>query len=409
MRKLLLSIFLLFILTGQSHAVVSSTINQNEYACNSSNTLWNYTFPIILPTDIQVYTIDSMGNATQQTSNFSVNTNTLTVTYPVTGTPCATGYSLLLERIEPFTQLVAASNQGPAPSPVVMTMSDKLTMLAQQLSNNSVQSSPGTAGNVVLPAYSAGSLLAWSSTLNQLANVSNPSAVAQWTLSGANISYNTGNVSTTNTMTANLFNGNINWSDLPSVIPSGSVNWNDIGGHATLNSGGINWNDTNIRGVLNSGGVNWNDINKFSKMNYGGINWTSTNIFPTSATGNVGIGSSNPGQVLDVVGTVRATNFTGQSGTGIAKTPTSISVNNIYGPATSDGFVRIIKVTNGASAITINGFANTSATPSGGTDLCAQQITGATVESLACSFYVLKGWYYEYTNGDAGTFTPIGS
>ena len=166
--------------------------------------------------------------------------------------------------------------------------------------------------------------------------------------------------------------------------------------------------------------VNGTPISATSNWNQSGstINYTAGNVSIGSSSplglltvigGNVGIGSNVPGQVLDVVGTVRATNFTGQSGTGIAKTPTSISVNNIYGPSTSDGFVRIIQSTNGGSAITINGFANTSATPSGGTDLCAQQITGATVESLACSFYVLKGWYYEYTTGGVGTFTPIGS
>ena len=121
-KRILLMIGLLAMMAMPSWAVVSSTISQNEYACNSSNTSWAYTFPIILPSDIQVFTIDQYGNPTQQTSNFSVNTVTQTVTYPVSGTPCATGNNLLLLRVEPFTQSVAASNQGPAPSPVVMGM-----------------------------------------------------------------------------------------------------------------------------------------------------------------------------------------------------------------------------------------------------------------------------------------------
>lgn len=290
MKKIILLLALsLLAFATPSHAVVNSTISQNEYACNSSNTSWNYTFPIILPTDIQVYTIDSMGNSTQQTSNFSVNTFTQTVTYPLTGIPCATGYSLLLERIEPFTQLVAASNQGPAPSPVVMTMSDKLTMLAQQLSNNSVQSSPGTVGNVTLPAYIAGDLIAWSSTLNQLSNVANPSAVAQWSLSGANISYNVGNVSTTNNMTAanmtannfyGILQGNgtsgINWSSIPS-ISTANINWNNIN---LMQAGGMNWPSITAA-QLQATGINWPSIKNYSSTNWSilvssttaGANW----------------------------------------------------------------------------------------------------------------------------------------
>lgn len=172
MNKILLSLILLtglLVFATPSHAVVSSTTSQNEYLCDGTTTAFNYTFPIILSTDIQVWTIDTNGNPTQQISNFSVNTSTQTVTYPVTGSACTAGYSLLLIRVEPFTQQVAASNQGPAPSPVVMTMSDKLTMLAQQLEsqiNRAILAPLGSTSQAgyTLPSPIANAYLGWDPT-----------------------------------------------------------------------------------------------------------------------------------------------------------------------------------------------------------------------------------------------------
>lgn len=419
MKNIILSIMLALSLLAfitPSHAVVSSTINQNEYACNSSNTAWNYTFPIILSTDIQVYTIDSMGNATQQTSNFSINTFTQTVTYPVTGSPCATGNSLLLERIEPFTQLVAASNQGPAPSPVVMTMSDKLTMLAQQLNNNNVQSSPGTAGNVVLPAYSAGSLLAWSSTLNQLANVSNPSILAQWTLSGADISYNTGNVSTINTFTAkNILSTGSTASSFVGNVGIGSVTPGsllDVQGTTRFLSGNVGIGtdstpDSTLEVTQKTG---------TAPLMVSSTSTTNGDYLIVNTGGNVGIGSVNPSQILDVNGTVRATNLSG-AGTGLTGTAASLTVGHVtnnanisgnqlgaYNPyssgttpwttgtiytATTDGFVYINEATS-TGAETVNLLVNSVARSS-------LEFTGADNVDSPLSAAVQKGQTWEVT------------
>ena len=62
--------------------------------------------------------------------------------------------------------------------------------------------------------------------------------------------------------------------------------------------------------------------------------WTSSgaNIYETNPSGNVGIGSSNPGQALDVQGTVRAVQFMGQvyPWTDVTGTTQSMVSNNSY-------------------------------------------------------------------------------
>jgi len=167
MKKILLYAMLTFVLLAgmstQSHAVVSSTVNKNSYLCDGSNTSFSYTFPIILSTDIQVYTIDLNGATTPQTS-FSVNTLNHTVTYPTVGSPCTLNYTIVLYRNVPLTQNVAASNQGPAPSPIVMSMSDKLTMEIQQLQeqmNRALVGPISSTTGLALPAASNGTVLGW--------------------------------------------------------------------------------------------------------------------------------------------------------------------------------------------------------------------------------------------------------
>jgi hypothetical protein len=133
MKKLILTFILSLLIGGHAFATVSSTINKNIYAGNGSNTSWSYTFPIILPTDIRVYTVDVNGNVTQQLSNFSVNTTTQSVVYPVSGTPLQPGTEIILYRQEPLTQTLALNNQGPLPIASMGTAYDKGIMISQQL------------------------------------------------------------------------------------------------------------------------------------------------------------------------------------------------------------------------------------------------------------------------------------
>jgi hypothetical protein len=208
MLSALVAFGLLSAISTPSYAIVSSAINKNIYFGNGVTTSFNYTFPILLSTDIQVYTVDINGNVTQQTSNFSVNTVTQSVLYPVSGSPLASGTQIILLRVEPFTQQVAASNQGPSPSPVVMGMSDKLTMISQQLQeqlDRSPLSSVNSSTPLTFPSSSPGLLIGWlaNGNLGNIANTSNP-----WLYSGSNIYYNNGTVSSLNGFIGNV-TGNV--------------------------------------------------------------------------------------------------------------------------------------------------------------------------------------------------------
>lgn len=316
MKRLFLSLFLMLgilVPVCNVNATVNSLISKNIYSGNGSNTSFAYTFPIFQSSEIQIYTIDNLGNQVQVISNYSINTGTKIVTYPISGTPVPVGWQIILLRVEPLDQQLSLSNQGNIPAKSLENAYDKLTMISQQLSQVQNQSVIGSLTNnspIQLPSSLPGNLLGWNSS-GLLSNISNPSLVAQWTLNNADISYNTGNVSTVNNITASNFygklNGDINWPDVLSLLKSSNVNWNDTNSYALINSSGINWN--NMSGVINTGAMNWSSINSIAKINYGSINWPSTNIFPTSSNGNVGIGSSIPGEALDINGTVRATSL----------------------------------------------------------------------------------------------------
>ncbi|RTL04645.1 hypothetical protein EKK58_10065 [Candidatus Dependentiae bacterium] len=97
---------------------------------------------------------------------------------------------------------------------------------------------------------------------------------------------------TTTLSNANLFpvtttaagsNANVNWSTLKNLV-----------------SAGINWTAVPAQSIQ-SNNVNWQSLTN-SEIQRQGVNWTSANIFPTSATGNFGVGTSNPSQLLDIGG-----------------------------------------------------------------------------------------------------------
>lgn len=175
MKKLILSILLAIAFAPNAHAIVTSLINKNVIACNGTSTSFQYTFPLIdttYATDLQLYTVTSAGVQTQITTNYSVNTQSQTVIYPITGSACPTGSTFVLLRSEPLTQGVAASYQGPGPTPPVMNMSDKLTMITQQLQeqvNRSLLSPIGSTVNTQLPSPTNGSVIGWAN--GQLTNV----------------------------------------------------------------------------------------------------------------------------------------------------------------------------------------------------------------------------------------------
>lgn len=318
MKRIILTLTALLLSTPAWANVPNATPLFNQYNCNSSTTQFPYAFPITSTSDMTVYITDSNGNITPQTGTFSVDQTNLWVNYPLTGSPCSTGYTITLIPSTPQTQTTTYGIRTPFTATAVGSSFDKLTLISQQLQGqvnralllpvNSTNTSPQT-----FPTASPGMLIGWNGS-SQLANINNPAAVAQWSLSGANISYNTGNVSTTNTFTAGkiLSTGNVG---INSTTPGQSL---DVQGtaRATSFSGPLTGNVTGT-------------IQTAAQPNITSLG-TLTSLL---VSGNVGIGSATPGTILDVTGTSRSTFLVGSSGVSFPY----IKVSNTQASGTNGG------------------------------------------------------------------------
>ncbi len=205
MKKIILALAALLISTSAWALVPNATPLYNQYNCNSSTTQFPYSFQIAATSDMLVYVTDSSGTITTASpSTYSVNTTNVWVNYPLIGSPCSTGSTITLRSLTPQTQTLVLTARSPFTATAIGAALDKLTIIAQQLQaqiNLSFQQPPNTTTTAAFPGSSPGYFIGWNNS-GVLSNISNPSLVAQWTPSGANISYNTGNVSTTNTFTA---------------------------------------------------------------------------------------------------------------------------------------------------------------------------------------------------------------
>jgi hypothetical protein len=108
-------------------------------------------------------------------------------------------------------------------------------------------------------------------------------------------------------MTASDSAGGINWSSIVQGS-GGSVNWASITGDQRTG----NW--TAISPYINTGAINWQSVYTVNQsVNWGtgfqqadSFNATGTgNTLLNTSSGNVGVGSSNPGAKLDVNGAIR--------------------------------------------------------------------------------------------------------
>lgn len=129
------------------------------------------------------------------------------------------------------------------------------------------------------------------------------------------------------------------------------------------------------------------------------------------SSGNVGVGSTNPGTKLDVNGTVRATAFSGDGSaiTGLTPSQWVTTGSNIYFTGGNVG----VGSTNPGTAIDVSGDIRTSgAITAGGSTSQFQMTENASSPSTPASGL---GYLYEktdnnfYVMNDAGTETAIGS
>lgn len=124
---------------------LTASSNKIIYAGDDVTTVFAITFALpsgSTGSDVFLYVIDDEGNVTKLTSNYSVDVNALTVTYPLVGgvaplgvgvNALPNGWQLALVREEPLSQTLQLINQGVLDLPSLEKAYDKLTMICQQL------------------------------------------------------------------------------------------------------------------------------------------------------------------------------------------------------------------------------------------------------------------------------------
>lgn len=133
---------------------VSTTSNYVQWLGNGATTIFSYAFPIPLSTDVLLTITDSGGTVTTllptQYSITGIGTSFGgAVTYPLSGSPLASGNTLTLQRVVPYTQPTSIVDQSGFYPAVIEGMGDNLEMQIQQLA--SALSAAIAGGSGILP------------------------------------------------------------------------------------------------------------------------------------------------------------------------------------------------------------------------------------------------------------------
>jgi hypothetical protein len=117
---------------------LTTTSNKVIHSGNASATVFPYSFPILEASHLSViYTDADDAETTLSASQYSVTgiggRTGGSVTYPLTGSPIATGTKLTIVRTVPYTQTTVLSNQGGYYPEVVESRLDQVYMAIQQL------------------------------------------------------------------------------------------------------------------------------------------------------------------------------------------------------------------------------------------------------------------------------------
>lgn len=142
LRKFIVAVLLAWtpvVFTGIEHAkaTVSTTTNSTTALGNGVTTIFTYAFPMLSQAYAEIVYTDANGvETTLNPSQYTlvINANGGTVTYPLSGSPIASGTSLTISRIVPYIQTTSIASQGPTFRAIENAL-DYLTYEVQQVAN----------------------------------------------------------------------------------------------------------------------------------------------------------------------------------------------------------------------------------------------------------------------------------
>lgn len=177
---------------------------------------------------------------------------------------------------------------------------------------------------------------------------------------------------------------------------AGAANFTTI---KTTGNVGINTGVPTGAALMVSGNVGIGSVNPIQALDVNGTlrgtSFIQTGSIANNFTGNVGINSANPGQNLDINGTVRALGFQGIVGS----TSTPSFGSNIQ--ATTDLFVEGYACNSSTTTLTITCKTDSSATPT--TTVLSAQENNLANTCLPFGFLVKKNNYYNVTLSNASS------
>ena len=168
--------------------VVQKENVRSVYIGNGSTTVFPMTFEVneAHPEWIHLFILQD-DNTYSETEDFSVDMTAKTVTYPQSGTPLASGKRLVIMRELPLQQQLDLINQGDYYAEDVEQALDDLTMITQQLgdeTNRALKMPIGSDDDIdtSLPESVPGMAFGWDSTGTKIINIDSPQAVYEQTV-----------------------------------------------------------------------------------------------------------------------------------------------------------------------------------------------------------------------------------
>lgn len=172
--------------------VVQKENVRSVYIGNGSTTVFPITFEVneAHPEWVHLFILQD-DNTYAETDNFIADMTAKTVTYPQSGTPLADGKRLVIMRELPLQQQLDLINQGDYFAEDIEQAFDDLTMITQQLndeSSRSIKISIGSGDDIdtSLPDPVPGMAFGWNSNGTGFTNIDNPQAVYEATVAVKN-------------------------------------------------------------------------------------------------------------------------------------------------------------------------------------------------------------------------------